>query len=74
MGVDVKKSDHWTPLGSRHQLTETGGERDRSGPLSEQIADQGHSTTDQTLDAQVEKLKAAGAEVIRSEKMSGTSR
>ena len=32
------------------------------------------STTDQNLDAQVEKLQAAGAEVIRSEKMSGTNR
>ena len=32
------------------------------------------SATDQNLDAQVEKLQAAGAEVIRSEKVSGTSR
>ena len=32
------------------------------------------SATDQNLDVQVEKLKAAGAEVIRSEKVSGTSR
>ncbi len=32
------------------------------------------SATDQNLDAQIEKLQAAGAEVIRSEKVSGTSR
>ncbi len=32
------------------------------------------SATDQNLDAQVEKLQAAGAETVRSEKVSGTSR
>ena len=32
------------------------------------------SATDQNLDTQVEKLQAAGAEIIRSEKVSGTSR
>ena len=32
------------------------------------------SSTDQNLEAQVEKLRAAGAEVIRTEKVSGASR
>ncbi len=32
------------------------------------------STTDQDLSAQVERLKAAGCEIIRSEKVTGTTR
>ena len=32
------------------------------------------STTDQNLDVQIEKLKANGCEIIRQEKVSGTSR
>ncbi len=32
------------------------------------------STVDQNLDAQIEKLKEAGCQTVRSEKVSGTSR
>ena len=52
----------------------SGGKRSRSSDLRSRIGYARVSTTDQKTDTQVERLKAAGCEVIRQEKVSGRSR